>query len=268
MFRVLQKKKLAENTFLIEVEAKEVAKKAKPGQFVILRIDEKGERIPLTIADKTRKGIILVFLKVGYTTEQLSNLKGGDFILDLIGPLGNPSEISKFGNACLIGGGLGIAPLYPIAKALNEKGNRVVTIIGAKTKNHLFWEDKFKKVSDKLIVCTDNGSKGIRGFVTTAFEHVLKKERLNRVICIGPPLMMKNVANMSKNRVKTIVSLNPIMIDGIGMCGSCRVLVDRKIRFACVDGPEFDAHQVDFDSLIHRNARYLDFEQKFHKGCH
>jgi NAD(P)H-flavin reductase len=268
MFKVLQKQKLAENTFMLEIEAPGVAKKAQPGQFIILRIDEKGERIPLTIADKTKKGIILVVLKIGHTTELLSKLKKGDTILDFIGPLGNASELNKFGTVCLIGGGLGIAPIYPIAKALKEKGNKVVTILGAKSKKHLFWEDKFKKISDKMIICTDDGSKGVKGFVTSAFEALLKKDYFNRVICIGPPVMMRAISHISKNRAKTIVSLNPIMIDGIGMCGSCRVTVDGKTKFACVDGPEFDAHKVDFDSLINRNRRYDTAKEHFHKRCH
>ncbi len=266
MFKILQKKKLAENTFMLEVAAKDISRKAKPGQFIILRIDDKGERIPLTIADTTKNGIILVVLNVGHTSGKLSRLKKGDQILDFIGPLGNSSELEKFGNVCLIGGGLGIAPIYPIAKALKEKGNKIITLIGAKTKKHLFWEDRFKNISDKLIICTDDGSKGLKGFVTNALEPTLKKERLNRLICIGPPVMMRAVANMTKGRVKTIVSLNPIMIDGIGMCGSCRVTVDNETKFACVDGPEFDAHLVDFDSLINRNTRYDHIIK--HKRCH
>ncbi len=256
MYKVLQKRKLAVDTFLLEISAKEIAAKAKPGQFIILRIDGKGERIPLTIADKTKRSIILVVLTVGHTTERLSKLKKGDKILDFIGPLGNASEIDKFGNVCVIGGGLGIAPVYTIAKALKEAGNKVITILGAKTKKHLFWEDKFTKISDKMIICTDDGSKGMKGFVTKAFEKTIRKDRLNKVFCIGPPIMMKAVADISKQRVKTIVSLNPIMVDGIGMCGSCRVTVDGETKFACVDGPEFDAHKVDFDSLINRNTRY------------
>lgn len=266
MFKVLHKKKLAENTFMLQIEAREIAKKAKPGQFIILRIDEKGERIPLTIADKTNTSIILVILNVGHTTDRLSKLKKGDKILDLIGPLGNASALEKFGTVCLVGGGLGIAPIYPIAKALKDRGNKIITIIGAKSKNYLFWEDKFKKISDKMIVCTDDGSKGKKGFITAAFNKVVKKERLNRVICIGPPIMMKAAADISRHRVKTIVSLNPIMVDGIGMCGSCRVTVKGETKFACVDGPEFDAHDVDFDRLIHRNIRYDEIKK--HKGCH
>jgi NAD(P)H-flavin reductase len=269
MFKVLKKQKLAENTFMIEISAKDIAKKAKPGQFIILRIDEKGERIPLTIADSTKKSIILVVLKVGHTSERLSKLKKGDTILDFIGPLGNASEIDKYGNVCLIGGGLGIAPIYPIAKAMKEQGNKVITILGAKSKKHLFWQDKFKKISDKMIICTDDGSEGMKGFVSKAFEQSIRKERLNRVVCIGPPIMMKSISDISRQRVKTIVSLNPIMIDGIGMCGSCRVTVDGETKFACVDGPEFDAHKVDFHSLMHRNTRYDNIKKKHsHKGCH
>ncbi|MBD3163862.1 sulfide/dihydroorotate dehydrogenase-like FAD/NAD-binding protein [Candidatus Woesearchaeota archaeon] len=266
MFKVLQKKKLAENTFMLQVKAGDIAGKAKPGQFIILRIDEKGERVPLTIADTTKSTVTLVVLKVGHTSERLSKLKKGYTILDFIGPLGNPSRIEKYGNVCLVAGGLGIAPMYPIAKALKEKGNRVIAVIGAKTKKHLFWEDKFEKISDKMVICTDDGSRGIKGFVTAAFEKSIKKDKLNKVFCIGPPVMMKAVSDISRRRVKTTVSLNPIMVDGIGMCGSCRVTVAGRTKFACVDGPEFDAHKVDFDSLIHRNTRYDKIKK--HKGCH
>ncbi|MCK5283058.1 MAG: sulfide/dihydroorotate dehydrogenase-like FAD/NAD-binding protein [Nanoarchaeota archaeon] len=265
MFKILQKKKLAENTFMLEVSARKIADKAKPGQFIILRIDEKGERIPLTIADKKKNSIILVILNVGHTTGRLSKLKKGDTLSDLIGPLGNSSELDKFGTVCLVAGGLGIAPIYPIAKALKEKDNKIIVILGAKTRKHLFWEDKFIKIANKLIICTEDGSKGTKGFVTKAFEAVIRKEKLNRVICIGPPVMMKAVAHISKQRVKTIVSLNSIMVDGIGMCGSCRVKVDGKIKFACVDGPEFDAHKVEFDNLMQRNTRYDKIK---HKRCY
>lgn len=261
MYPVIKKHKLAENTYLMEIEAPKIARKAQPGQFIILRIDEKGERIPLTIADYNRKTITVVFLVVGKTTEQLSQLRKNDSLLDVVGPLGNKSGISNFGTVCLVGGGLGIAPLYPIANALKKEKNTIITIIGAKSKEFLFWEDRLKGVSGRLIVCTDNGTKGRKGFVTTTLKELIEKERPNRVIAIGPPIMMKNIANITKDRIKTIASLNPIMIDGIGMCGGCRVVIDGIIKFACCDGPEFDAHKVDWDELINRNKAYLEEEE-------
>ncbi|MBU0615876.1 MAG: sulfide/dihydroorotate dehydrogenase-like FAD/NAD-binding protein [Nanoarchaeota archaeon] len=267
MYPVLQKKKLAKDIYLLEVEAPEIAKKAKPGQFIILRINQNGERIPLTIADKTKKSIFLVFLVVGKTTELLSCMKKNDKLLDLVGPLGDASEISEFGSVCLIGGGLGIAPIYPIAKALKKLGNRIIVILGAKTKKLLFWEDKFQAVADEIIICTDDGSKGIQGFVTDGLKSLMQKERPNRVVVIGPPIMMKSVAEMTRHRIKTIASLNPIMVDGMGMCGGCRVIVGEQVKFACCDGPEFDAHLVDWDDLMNRNRVYLDEEKICKGGC-
>ncbi len=261
MSDILKKKKLGENIYLMDVEAPDIAKKARPGQFVILRIDEKGERIPLTIADYDKKKITLVFLVVGHTTERLSQLKKGDKLLDFVGPLGKPSLIKDYGTVCMVGGGLGIAPIYPIAKAL-KKNNKIITIIGAKTKKHLFWEDKFKDISDKLLVATDDGSKGHKGFVTELLKNVLEKNKANLVIAIGPPIMMKVISKQTRGRVKTIVSLNPIMVDGMGMCGGCRVVVDGQTKFACVDGPEFDGHKVNWDELINRNQMYGAEEHK------
>jgi len=270
MFKIAKKQKLAENTYLMEIAAPEIAKKAKAGQFIILRIDEKGERIPLTIADFNKKTITIVFLVVGKTTEQLANLRKGDYLLDFVGPLGNPSEIKEYGSVCLVGGGLGIAPIYPIGMALRKSKNRVIAIIGAKSRKHLFWEDKFRKIAHKLIICTDDGSKGVKGFVSSALKDFIDKERPNLVIAIGPPVMMKAVADITKSRVKTIASLNPIMIDGMGMCGGCRVIVEGRVRFACSDGPEFDAHKVDWNELMNRNKMYLEEEgySKEHKKCY
>ena len=262
MFKITKKQKLAENTHLMEIEAPEIAKKAKAGQFIILRIDEKGERIPLTIADFSKTTVTIVFLVVGKTTQQLANLRKGDSLLDFVGPLGNPSRIEEYGTVCIIGGGLGIAPIYPIGTALKKAKNRIVTIIGAKTKKHLFWEDKFRKISDKLIICTDDGSKGVKGFVSKALKDYMEEERPNLVIAIGPPVMMKSVADITKDRVKTIASLNPIMIDGMGMCGGCRVIIDEEVKFACSDGPEFDAHKIDWDELISRNRMYTEEEEQ------
>ena len=260
MFPILKKQKLAEKTFLLEIEAPDIAKKAEAGNFVVLRIDEKGERIPLTIADFSKKTITLVILVVGKTTEQLSNLRKGDSILDLVGPLGNATEIKEYGAVCLIAGGLGIAPVYPIARELKKIGNEIIVIIGAKSKKFLFWEDRFKQISDQLIIMTDDGSKGKKGFVTDGLNKLIQKKKMDFVIAIGPPIMMKNVCKLTYQRIRTWVSLNPIMVDGLGMCGCCRVVVDGKVKFACVDGPEFNGHKVDWDELMNRNKTYEEEE--------
>lgn len=265
MFKIIKKEILAENTKLFEIEAELIAKKCLPGHFVILIIDEKGERIPLTIADFDRnKGIIsIVVQEVGKTTFQLGEMNIGDEIPDFIGPLGNPSEIEKFGKVICVGGGVGIAPVYPIASALKEKGNKIISIIGARSKNLLFWEEKMRNVSDELIVMTDDGSYGRKGVVTVPLKEILDKEKIDRVVAIGPPIMMKFVASTTlPYKVKTIASLNSIMVDGTGMCGACRCKIGEETRFACVDGPEFDAHLVDFDLLMSRQKMYLDEEKK------
>lgn len=258
---ITKKQKLAENIFLMNVKAPNIAKNAKPGQFVILRIDEEGERIPLTIAGSNQNEITLVFQAIGKTTKQLSELKKGGNILDLAGPLGKPSDIREYGTVCLVGGGIGAAELLPLAKALKKAKNRIITIIGAKNKKALILVDELKKFSKQLIICTDDGSKGVKGFVTAALEALLKKERLNLVYAVGPTMMMKSVSALTMDKVKTIVSLNPIMVDGIGMCGGCRVIVDGQIRFACVDGPEFNGHQVDWDDLLNRTSYYAEEEK-------
>lgn len=261
MFPILQKRKLAENIYLMEIEAPEIAKKAKAGQFIILRINEMGERIPLTIADSSKKTITIVFLVVGKTTTELSLLKGGDSLMDVVGPLGNPSKIQQYGNVVIIGGGLGIAPIYPIAKELKAAKNKVTAIIGAKSKKYLFWEERFKETCDKVLIATDDGSKGQKGFVSDILKEMMQKEKIDLVIAIGPPIMMKVVSDVTRDKIKTIVSLNPIMIDGMGMCGGCRVLIDGKIKFACCDGPEFNAHHVDWGELMNRNRTYMDEEK-------
>jgi NAD(P)H-flavin reductase len=261
MFEILKKQKVAENTYLMEVLAPAVARKAKPGNFIMLRIDEAGERIPLTIADYNKKTVTIIFLVVGKTTKQLSALRKGDVLFDFVGPLGNESEIAEFGTVCLVGGGLGMASLYLIGKAFKKAGNNVISIMGAKNKKFLFWEDHYKAISDNFIICTDDGSKGRKGFVSEALNELMRKKKINRVIAIGPTIMMKVVANLTKDRIKTIASLNPIMIDGMGMCGCCMVIIDEEVRFACVDGPEFDAHKVDWDELMNRNKTYLHEEK-------
>ncbi len=242
-----------------------MARNAKPGQFVVIRIDEHGERIPLTIADFDReKGTItMVALSVGKTTRKLSTLKEGDTIPDLVGPLGNPAEIIENGTVVCIGGGLGIAPIYPIARELKAKGNKVISIIGARSASLLFWEDRMREVSDELHVVTDDGSRGRKGFaVHPLMELINAGVKIDRVIIIGSAIMMKVTSEATRpHGIKTIVSLNPIMVDGTGMCGSCRVTVAGKTKFACVDGPEFDGHQVDFDELMARLRMYAAEEK-------
>ena len=260
MNEILKKQKLAENIFSFKIKTKEIAKNAKPGHFVMLRINEQGERIPLTIADYDKKSITMVVQVVGKTTNELSKLKKGDKILDLVGPLGNPTEIVNYGTVCLIAGGCGCAEIYPIAKALKKKRNKIIVIFGARNKKLLFWEKEFKKISDELIICTDDGSKGKKGFVTDALRTLMRKKKLELVIAVGPIPMMKAVANLTKDLITTKVSLNSIMVDGIGMCGGCRVTVNNEVKFVCVDGPEFDAHKVDFDELMKRNNTYKEEE--------
>ncbi|MDH7517987.1 MAG: sulfide/dihydroorotate dehydrogenase-like FAD/NAD-binding protein [Candidatus Thermoplasmatota archaeon] len=264
MYKILEKKILSEYVKLMKIEAPLVAKKAQPGQFVILRIDEKGERIPLTIADFDRKHgtVTIIFMEVGKTTKQLGKLDVGDFIENFAGPLGTPSEIKKYGTVVCIGGGVGIAPLYPIVRALKEAGNHVISILGARTKRLLMLEDEINAFSDELYIATDDGSKGHSGFVSDVLQKLIdEKRKIDMVMAIGPVIMMKVVSDLTrKYNIKTLVSLNPIMVDGTGMCGGCRVSVDGKTKFACVDGPEFDGHKVDFDNLMLRNRRFIHEE--------
>ncbi len=265
LFKIISKKVLADNTTQLEVEAPDVARKAQPGQFVVIRTDETGERIPLTIADFDReKGTVtMVALSIGKTTKQLAALKEGDSILDLAGPLGNPAEMIDNGTVVCIGGGLGIAPIYPIARELKARGNKVISIIGARSGSLLFWEDRMRAVSDELHIVTDDGSKGRKGFaVHPLMEMINAGVKIDRVIIIGSAIMMKVTADATRpHGIKTIVSLNPIMVDGTGMCGSCRVTVGGKTKFACVDGPEFDGHEVDFDELMARIRMYITEEK-------
>jgi len=247
------------------VEAPRIARKAKPGQFVILRIDEKGERVPMTIADSDaeRGAITLVVQEVGKTTVQMGTFQKGDRLLELVGPLGRPTHIAHFGRVVLVGGGIGTAPIFPIIRAMKEAGNFVIAIVGAKSKDYLFWEDKIAKFSDELLVTTDDGSYGTKGLVTDALRQVISREpRIDLVVAIGPVAMMKAVSETTKDPgIKTVVSLNPIMVDATGMCGGCRVTVGAKTKFACVDGPEFDGHLVDFDELMKRQRIYLEEEK-------
>jgi ferredoxin--NADP+ reductase len=265
MFKILRKKPLSDAVTLFDIEAPEIARKAKAGNFFILKIDERGERIPLTIADfdSERGTVTTVFQKIGKTTFQLDELGEGDIISDVTGPLGMHSHIDRFGKVICVGGGVGIAPVYPIARELKKAGNQVISIIGARTKDLLFWEDKMREVSDELIVTTDDGSYGRKCVVTVPLEEVLReKQKVAQVTAIGPAIMMKFVCvTTEKYNVKTIVSLNSIMVDGTGMCGACRIEVGGETRFACVDGPEFDGHKVDFDLLMSRQRMYLDEEK-------
>ena len=265
MYKILLRQDLVPNIHLFKVAAPAVAKKAQPGQFVVIRIDEKGERIPLTIADWDREegSITIVFMEVGTTTHRLALLEAGDFITDFIGPLGLPTHIDKFGTVVCVAGGFAVATIMPIARAMKEKGNKVISIMGARSKNLIFWEDELRRVSDQLIVTTDDGSYARKGVVTEPLKELLEGNHIDRVIAIGPSIMMKFCAKTTEPfGVKTIVSLNPIMVDGTGMCGCCRVSVGGVTKFACVDGPDFDGHQVDWDLLFARQRTYLDEEKR------
>ena len=266
MFKIVEKVKLTPTQTKMVIEAPFVAKKAEPGQFIILRVDELGERIPLTIADYDRVAgtITIIYAVVGGTTMKLDNLNEGDYILDFVGPLGNATETDGIKKVAIIGGGVGCAIAYPLAKKFYDLGATVHSIIGFRNKEVMLLEDEFRAVSTKLITMTDDGSHGEKGFVTTALKELLDQgENYDEVIAIGPIIMMKNVALITKEyNVKTVVSMNPIMIDGTGMCGGCRLSVDGKTKFACVDGPDFDGHKVDFDELIQRNGMYA--EQELH----
>jgi ferredoxin--NADP+ reductase len=262
----LVKEDLGPANKLMVVEAPEVARKGQAGQFVILRIDEPGERIPLTIADYDREAgtITIIFQEVGKTTMHLGNLKVGDELLSFVGPLGEPSQIENYGTAVCVAGGVGIAPMYPITRDLKAAGNYIISIIGARNKELLFWEEEMRSVSDELIVCTDDGSYGRKALVTQPLKELLEtRDDVERIWAIGPAIMMKFTCLTTEPfGVHTEVSLNSIMVDGTGMCGACRVEVDDKTRFVCVDGPEFDGHLVDWDLLLARQRTYLEQEKK------
>ena len=266
MYEISEARFLAENIKLFRIKAAKIAQKRKAGQFVIVRLDEHGERIPLTIADSdTIAGTITIIVQgVGKTTTQLNRLETGDSILDVVGPLGLPSHIENFGTAVSIGGGVGTAIAYPTAVALKQAGNHVITINGARSKDLVILEEEMKAVSDEAYITTDDGSYGEHGFVTDKLQQLIDAgKRIDFVLAIGPIPMMRAVAEVTRpHGIKTVVSLNPIMIDGTGMCGGCRVTVDNKVKFACVDGPEFDAHQVDFKNLTDRNRMYAEYEKR------
>ncbi len=264
MAEILAKRELTPVTKLFEVSAPAVARKARPGEFVIVRVDEQGERIPLTIADfdRQRGTITLVVQEVGKTTMQMGTMQPGDRLITLTGPLGRPTDIKAYGTVLCVGGGSSIAAIYPLARALKEAGNTVLSIIGARSKDLIFWEDRISTVSHELCVCTDDGSLGVKGVVAVPLKEMLEAGRpVDHVFAIGPAIMMKVCAHTTlPYRVPTTVSLNAIMIDGTGMCGGCRVEVGGQVRFACVDGPKFDGHQVNWDLLLSRQRMYLEQE--------
>ncbi len=264
MYKILNKKIIAPDVTLTEIDAPKIARKRKPGQFVILRLYEEGERIPLTIADADpEKGTITVISqRVGKSTAYLEDMPVSEGILALVGPLGQPTEIKKYGNVVCIGGGIGIAPIYPIAMGMSEAGNHITSILGARTKDLLILEDYMRRVSDSVYICTDDGSYGKKGFVTDVLRELVDKgEHYDLAVAIGPIPMMSAVTKLTKEvNIPTIVSLNSLMVDGTGMCGACRVSVDGKTKFTCVDGPEFDGHKVDFDELSHRLQIFNEVE--------
>ncbi|MFZ5647808.1 MAG: sulfide/dihydroorotate dehydrogenase-like FAD/NAD-binding protein [Bacillota bacterium] len=268
MYKILRKEVFSPIIKLMDIEAPKVAKSCQAGQFVILRIKEDGERVPLTIADFDReKGTItIVFQEVGKTTEELGKMEAGGYIKDFVGPLGEPSHIENFGNVIVVGGGVGIAPVHPIARELKAAGNNVIGIIGSRTKELMFWEDMMRDACSELHVTTDDGSYVRKGFVTEVLKEIIDargKENIALVIAIGPQPMMRACCNVTREYgLKTIVSLNALMVDGTGMCGCCRVSVGGETKFVCVDGPEFDGHQVDWQELSKRGAYFRDEEQK------
>ena len=271
MYKIIEKTFLQEIVVKMVIEAPEIAKKRLAGQFVILMTEDKGERIPLTIVDSDEeKGTItIIFQVVGKTTDDLSKMNAGDSLPHVLGPLGHATEIENFGTAVCVGGGVGVGVVYPIAAALKKAGNKVISIIGSRTKSLLILEEEMKKVSDQLLVATDDGSYGFHGFVSAVLQNLIDSgEKIDRVFTIGPVPMMRVVCNVTRPyNIKTIVSLNPIMVDGTGMCGACRVAVDGKTKFTCVDGPEFDGHQVDFALLTSRLRMYCDQEKQAMESC-
>lgn len=270
MYVIQLRQDLAPKIHLFKIGAPHVAQKAQAGQFIILRLDEQGERIPLTIADwnQAEGSVTVVFMEVGATTKRLAQLKAGDSIANFIGPLGMPTHIEKFGTVVCVAGGFAVATIFPIARALKKEGNRVISIMGARTRELVFWEEELRRVSDKLIVTTDDGSYARKGLVTEPLKELLEGGGVDRVIAIGPSIMMRACAKTTEPYgVKTIVSLNPIMVDGTGMCGCCRVSVHGETKFTCVDGPDFDAHQVDWDLLLARQKIYLTEEKLAQERC-
>ena len=259
MNKIISKKMLSENVGQLVVEAPLIAKKRKAGHFVIIRIDEKGERIPLTIsnADPEKGSITLILQKVGVSTSKIVSLNAGDYLCDVVGPLGKATHIEKFGTVLCCGGGVGVAPLLPIAQAMKAAGNKVISVLAARSKDLIILEDEIRKCSDEVYIMTDDGSYGEKGVVTVGMEKAIAKEKIDFSMVIGPSIMMKFAAlTTQKYNIPTYASLNTIMVDGTGMCGACRVTVDGQTKFVCVDGPEFDAHKIDFNEMIMRLGGY------------
>ncbi len=273
MNKILEKKQLSGDVFAMKLAAPLIASERKPGQFVILQLDTNfGERIPLTIADASAEEgwIMIIFQAVGRTTHVLSQYDKGDFVENLVGPLGQPTHIEKFGHVVCVGGGIGVAPMHPIAQGMKEAGNKVTIIMGARNKDLLILEEEMKSIADELIICTDDGSYGRKDLVTAPLKELCEQDpKPDVVVAIGPPIMMKFCAETTRPyEVHTLVSLNTIMIDGTGMCGGCRVTVGDETKFVCVDGPEFDGHKVDFDNMMKRLQAYKPQEDKAHHKCH
>ncbi|HDP97194.1 MAG TPA: sulfide/dihydroorotate dehydrogenase-like FAD/NAD-binding protein [Euryarchaeota archaeon] len=266
MYEIVSKKDLSSDIHLLEIKAPMIAKRAKAGQFIMLMVDDKGERIPLTMADwNSEKGTVTIIeLEAGKTTKQLGMLKVGDKLRSIVGPLGMETELENHGTVVCIGGGIGIALMYPVVRALKQAGNEIISIMGSKTASTMILEEEISAVSDVIHICTDDGTKGHHGFVSDILKQMLdEKKPIDMVYAVGPIIMMKVISDITRPfGVHTVVSLNPIMVDGTGMCGSCRVSIDGKTKFACVDGPEFDGHKVDFKLLIERNRRYLEEEKR------
>lgn len=269
-YKILSKKELCPNQFEIKVDAPYVVRNAKAGQFIIFRADENSERVPLTIADvdKEKGELTLVFMAVGYSTKLLASLNEGDEIHDIVGPLGQPTHIEKYGTVVCLAGGYGAAPCYLIAKAFKDAGNKVYMIMGARNKDLIFWQDKMKNACTELFITTDDGTLGEKGFVTQVLDRIIKNKKVDYAIAVGPMPMMRAVADLTRDKgIYTEASMNPIMVDGTGMCGACRVTVGGETKFACVDGPDFDAHKIDFDEVINRTRIYKDQERKRCENC-
>jgi ferredoxin--NADP+ reductase len=266
MYKILEKNDLASKVYRYVIDAKDIAVKAKAVQFVIIKIDEHGERVPITIADMdANKGTLTLYVQaVGKTTTQLSYMKAGDQIMDVVGPLGKASHIEKYGTVVSIGGGFGIAAIHPIVREYKIAGNKTISIIGARSKELIIMEEEMQKISDDLRIATDDGSYGKKGFVTNVLQDMIdNNEKIDLVLAIGPLIMMKAVAEATRpHKINTLVSMNPIMVDGTGMCGACRVSVGNEIKFACVDGPEFDGHLINYDEVMTRSKMYINEEKK------
>ena len=269
-YKILSKVELCPNQYEIQIEAPFVVRNAQAGQFIILRVEENGERVPLTIADIDKENGILtiVYMAVGYSTKKLAQLNVGEEIVDVVGPLGQPTHIKNYGTVVCLAGGYGAAPCYLIAKAFKDAGNKVYMIMGARNKDLVFWKEKMEKACTELFITTDDGTLGEKGFVTQVLDRIMGQEKVDYAIAVGPMPMMRAVANMTRDKgIYTEASMNPIMVDGTGMCGACRVTVGGEVKFACVDGPDFDAHKIDFDEVINRSKIYKDQEKTRDENC-